>query len=436
MIDIAEIEEAEVGILSCMIQDSTTIEQICEQIEPTDFLQPEHQVAMRVLADFHRAGGNTQDVKTVVGLFRKAGILEQLGGVGGMKDWTGVFLHNLPFFLATIRDAVRVRKLSRLSADLSDMLYRNEKPSRMVDYLEQGIRRLSLSGDIKFDSLEQGIQQIIDLAHAPAKDTVESGIADIDSIIGPMTGGELIVVAARPSVGKSALAVHMALKVAQAGNPVLMVSLEMRTVDLVSRILTQQTSVTMSELKAMQIDEDSMEEIQQAKENAKSIPFYMLHARRVTVDRIKAAASLRKACGGLKLLVIDYIGLVSPRDPRKPRFEHISEVSAALKDIAIELDIPVLVLCQLNRTAEKEEPNLSHLRDSGAIEQDADLVILLHREDRNSTEVKFKIAKNRQGAIGETVLKFDPKTTSFVQKSAKDMPNYVNEFEEYDGLPF
>ena len=436
MIDVAEIEEAEVGILSCMIQDSTTVEQICEQVESADLLQPEHQVAFRVLVDFHKAGGNTQDIKTVVGLFRKAGILDQLGGVGGMKAWTDILLHNLPFFLATIRDAVRVRKLSRLNTELSNMLYRNEKPSRIVEYLEQGMRGLSLSGDIKFDSLEQGIQQIIDLAHAPTKETIQSGINDIDSIVGPMTGGELIVVAARPSVGKSALAVHMALQVAKAGNPVLMVSLEMRTVDLVSRILTQQTSVTMGELKAMQIDENSMEEIHRAKEDAKNIPFYMLHARRVTVDRIKAAASLRKACGGLRLLVVDYIGLVAPRDPRKPRFEHISEVSAALKDIAIELDIPVLVLCQLNRTAEKEEPNLSHLRDSGAIEQDADLVILLHRDDRSSTEVKFKIAKNRQGAIGDTVLKFDPKTTSFVEKSAKDMPNYESDFEEFGGMPF
>ena len=435
MIDVAQIEEAEVGILSCMLQDSTTVEQISEQVEPADMLLPEHQSAMRIVVDFHRAGGNTQDVKTVAGLFRKAGILEALGGVGGMKAWSEVLVHNLPFFLSTIRDAVRIRRISKMSTGLSDMLYRNEKPKRMVEYIEESLRGLSLQGDIAFDSLETGIQQVMDTIKSKKKETIDSGVAEIDSILGPVTGGELIVIAARPSVGKSALAVHMALQVAQAGNPVLMVSLEMRTVDLVSRILTQQTSVSMHEIRSTCVDDRGMREIEQAKADAKQIPFYMLHARRVTVDRIKAAASLRKACGGLKLLVVDYIGLVAPRDSRKPRFEHISEVSAALKDIAIELDIPVVVLCQLNRTAEKEQPNLSHLRDSGAIEQDADVVILLHREERDSTDVSLKVAKNRQGSIGETVLKFNPATTSFGSRTAKDMPNYVDEFAEYE-MPF
>ena len=435
MIDVAQIEEAEVGILSCMLQDSTTVEQISEQVEPADLLMPEHQRAMRIVIDFHRAGGNTQDVKTVAGLFRKAGILEALGGVGGMKAWSEVFVHNLPFYLSTIRDAVRIRRISKMSTGLSDMLYRNEKPKRMVEYIEESLRGLSLQGDIAFDSLETGIQQVMDTIKSKKKEAIDSGVAEIDSILGPVTGGELIVIAARPSVGKSALAVHMALQVAKAGNPVLMVSLEMRTVDLVSRILTQQTSVSMTEIRSTCVDDRGMREIEQAKADAKQIPFYMLHARKVTVDRIKAAASLRKACGGLKLLVVDYIGLVAPRDPRKPRFEHISEVSAALKDIAIELDIPVVVLCQLNRTAEKEQPNLSHLRDSGAIEQDADVVMLLHREERDSTDVSLKVAKNRQGSIGETMLKFNPATTSFGSRTAKDMPNYVDEFAEYE-MPF
>lgn len=435
MIDVAQVEEAEVGILSCMIQDSTTVEQISEQVEPADLLAEEHRIAMRVLVDFHRAGGNTQDVKTVAGLFRKAGILEQLGGVGGMKAWAEVFVHNLPFYLATIRDAVRVRRIAKLSNGLTDMLYRNEKPTKMVQYIEEGLRNLSLAGDIKFDSLYQGIDQVLQNMKGREVDEIDSGIDDLDNLTGPLTGGQMVVLAARPSVGKSALAVHMAMQVASAGHPVLMVSLEMRTADLVSRILTQHTSVTMHEMRTMTVSKEGVQKIQEVRDASRDIPFYMLHARRVTVDRIKAAASLRKACGGLKLLVVDYIGLVAPRDPRKPRFEHISEVSAALKDIAIELDIPVVVLCQLNRTAEKEEPNLSHLRDSGAIEQDADLVLLLHREDRNATDVVIKIAKNRQGATGETVLKFDPKTTSFGSTTAKDMPNYVDEFAEYE-MPF
>ena len=265
MIDVAQIEEAEVGILSCMLQDSTTVEQISEQVEPADMLLPEHQSAMRIVVDFHRAGGNTQDVKTVAGLFRKAGILEALGGVGGMKAWSEVLVHNLPFFLSTIRDAVRIRRISKMSTGLSDMLYRNEKPKRMVEYIEESLRGLSLQGDIAFDSLETGIQQVMDTIKSKKKETIDSGVAEIDSILGPVTGGELIVIAARPSVGKSALAVHMALQVAQAGNPVLMVSLEMRTVDLVSRILTQQTSVSMTEIRSTCVDDRGMREIEQAK---------------------------------------------------------------------------------------------------------------------------------------------------------------------------
>ena len=130
--------------------------------------------------------------------------------------------------------------------------------------------------------------------------------------------------------------------------------------------------------------------------------------------KIRAAARIQQATTGLALLVVDYLGLITAADRRKPRWEAITEISGELKSLALELSVPVLCLCQLNREAEKSKPNLGHLRDAGAIEQDADVVMLLHREARDSSAATIDIAKARNGATGCVDVAFDCAATRFI----------------------
>jgi replicative DNA helicase len=213
----------------------------------------------------------------------------------------------------------------------------------------------------------------------------------------------------------------------------------MKGYELAMRLLAKETGISMAELRAAAITDIDRDKVAESVESIKQVDLSLLYSRNVTVSKIRAAARLKRGMGGLSMVVVDYLGLIKANDPRRPRYEQISEASAELKDLAMELEVPVIVLCQLNREADKGQPMLSHLRDSGAIEQDADVVILLNRENKASTEATLDVAKNRQGSTGCVEVNFDPGTTTFKDKGARDMPNYEPSFSDYemaDSTPF
>ena len=255
------------------------------------------------------------------------------------------------------------------------------------------------AGAIMLEVIEQS-------KHRKPTASVKSGLADLDRCIGGFRPGQLIVLAARPSIGKSAFASQIAVHAAKETHPTLFISLEMTSQETVSRALAMETSLDMRRI----LDGDlASHEIHQAEQIAnayKAIPLLIEDRRGLNIDRLAMLIRSTAARKKLGLIIIDYIGLVAG-DRKKPRWESITEISNSLKTLAQTESIPVLALCQLNRDSEGEVPKLSHLRDSGAIEQDADCVLLLHREKRNAVETELFIAKNRNGPIGRIELEFD-----------------------------
>jgi replicative DNA helicase len=251
-----------------------------------------------------------------------------------------------------------------------------------------------------------------------------TGLAKLDEAMGAMLPGEMVVIAARPGQGKSALGVQIAMHAAERGRPGLIVSLEMRDTELVKRKLCEFAELDSRDVRSGRLSDEHRQQLHDAAQQLTDLPLRLWSPPSATLADIRAVARRAKAKGGLQLLVVDYLGLVRPgsEDRRLPRFEQVQNISAGLKSLSKELNLPVISLCQLNREADQSAPRLSHLRESGAIEQDADLVIFLHHpespahiagEQPYAQTVNVIVAKHRHGQVGKVSLLWHPRETRF-----------------------
>jgi replicative DNA helicase len=270
---------------------------------------------------------------------------------------------------------------------------------------------------------------------------VETCLTDFDARTGGLHNGELIILAARPSMGKTALAMNIAENVVLKGKaPVLFVSLEMSGIELADRLLCSVARVNGNRLRNGSISkEDRLRLVQKAGEIAVA-PLYVDDTPTRTVSEIAAVARrIRQREKRLGLIVIDYLQLIEPDNPKDPRQEQVAKIARRLKGMAREQEVPVLCLSQLNRQAEDSKdhrPRLSHLRESGAIEQDADVVMFVHREEyyhrgeeaaQYAGQAEIIIAKQRNGPIGEVELVWEKDFTRFSDKA----PDRLSEFDSY-----
>lgn len=247
--------------------------------------------------------------------------------------------------------------------------------------------------------------------------------------------GEMVVLAARPGVGKTTLAAQIALHHASQGRTVLMASLEMKDRELVSRFLVSSAGYNHQDIRTGIIDETCIQDLRRAKEEFGTPPFVVWSPGRVKAGMIHATASITKATRGLQLLIVDYIGYVTPDDATQKRNEQIGVITKALREIGQQLQVPVLALAQSNRSQDKDRPTLSSLGESADIERDADIVAFLHTEKEGATDVELIIAKNRQGSKGTVRLKFDAVATRFIDPSVdvRLNKNYETSFSEWSG---
>ena len=269
----------------------------------------------------------------------------------------------------------------------------------------------------------------------------ESGFAQFDEMTGGLHSGELIILAARPSMGKTALAMNIGEYVSITQQlPVLFVSLEMSGIELADRMLCSLARVNGHRLRNGTISSDDRERLIRKANEISQAPLFVDDSPSRTVSEIAAAARrIKRREGSLGLIVIDYLQLIEPDNSRDPRQEQVAKIARRLKGIARELEVPLLCLSQLNRQAEDSKdhrPRLSHLRESGAIEQDADVVMFVHREEyyhRGDERAQFAgqaeiiISKQRNGPIGDVELTWEADFTRFSDRA----PERHNEFDDY-----
>ncbi len=413
-------DTSELALIGAVLLDSHQMTVVSGIVDGSQFDDRDLGQWFDLLCDMHDAGQSIGDMALVRSRLKAAGLLDRIGGIAGIAKATMATeaATNAKWYAQQIRQAAIGRKLLVIGQEIVSRAGAGDSPADITAWAEAALNQCSAASDAKqaitiSEATREAIERIEAIQTQSKQMGVPTGLYPLDESIGGLYAGELAILAARPSIGKSALGAQVAMHAASKNRPVIFVSLEMTSHDLAMRQLASELGVECRELRAGEITRDQIDAAKLYADAVSSFPFHIWSTRSATVQKIRACAKVQKATGGLSLLVVDYLGLVHAADRRKPRWEQVSEVSGDLKSLALELEIPVLALCQLNREAEKAAPRLDHLRDAGAIEQDADVVMLLHREDRNATVATLDVAKARNGVTGPLTLGFDPARVQF-----------------------
>lgn len=412
------IPESERGLLAAAIVDPSQLARVADIVAPADFADPDLGRLFEALQQMHDAGLPIGDALVLVPELKRLQIPESVrtpAFLGRLVVDGGAHSPHAVFYAQQVRRAATLRRLQALGQTLavraSDA---GADPADITAWLDAQLSGLGhhipdpprLVDDLAAELLTQ-------LREPHHGGGILTGLPSHDLAAGGWMRGELIVLAARPGVGKTSLAMQIAWHNVNEGRPVLFVSLEMTGRELVARILCGLAGVDSRRLRSAALDSANLKKMQQAAVQVGGLPLRVWSPPMATAARIRGVAKQAAATDGLDLLVVDYIGLVRPADSRRPRHEQIGEVSASLKALAKELSCPVLALCQLNREADGYEPRLSHLRDSGSIEQDADIVLFVHRDDTDKSAARLIVAKHRHGDTGSIPLIWDAARTRY-----------------------
>ena len=269
---------------------------------------------------------------------------------------------------------------------------------------------------------------------------VPTGFKKLDNVLSGLQKSNLVILAARPSLGKTSLALNIALNAAKQNVPVGVFSLEMSNEELVDRLIATEARVDLWKLRTGNLSMDGefndFSRISDAMGSLSSAPIFFEDSSNLNIMQMRTMARRLQAEHGLGLIVVDYLQLIQPRNPSDSPVQSITEISRALKGLAKELNVPVLALSQLNRAVEQRTariPKLSDLRDSGSIEQDADIVMFIYREDRDrenserKNEADIIIAKHRSGPLGTAALYFDQERATFENLSQDERDEALND---------
>jgi len=455
--------EAEQAVLGSLLIDPHMCDEVATILRPEDFYADAHARLFRHLLEMHESG-STIDVTLLVERLRRAGELEAVGGTAYLAEVAAAvpYAAHAVYYANIVRDKATLRMLIHASGEiLRDAYDPSIDPAQMVSEAEQKIfavhdaRSRDQVTNIH-DLLVEAFDRIDARLERGEGQGIPTGFHDLDNLTGGLHESELVILAARPSMGKTALATNIAEYVAtEAGVPTLFVSLEMARLELAQRMLCSQGKIDASKFRSGFLSGEDRQKLVEASARLGKAALFVDDTPSRTVTEIAACARRLKRRENLGLIVVDYLQLIQPDNPKDPRQEQVARMTRRLKALARELKIPILCLAQLNRqpeaTRESHRPRLSHLRESGAIEQDADVVLFIHREEYyhpDNEEEKGKaeviVAKQRNGPTGTVKLAWLSRYTrfenlaerSFAEFEAFEPPQDFPPGEEDDGAPF
>ena len=441
--------EAEMGVLGSILLLPEVCDDIASMLRADDFYDDANRCLYQHIRDMYDSGEKI-DSTLIVSRLRTANEYDKVGGLAylGKLSLAVPNAAHAAYYAQIVNEKATFRKLIEASTEiLRDAYDQNIESRELVAQAEQKVFAIMEGrATAHAASINDILHQSIDRMEARAAGTYldggcETGFADFDTMTGRLHNGELIILAARPSMGKTALAMNISENVAlQNQQPALFVSLEMSGIELADRMLCSLSRVSGHKLRSGTLGhEDQARLIQKANEISKS-PLFVDDSPSRTVSEIAAAARrIQRRLGGLSLIVVDYLQLIEPDNSRDPRQEQVAKIARRLKGLAREMKVPLLCLSQLNRQAEEgkdHRPRLSHLRESGAIEQDADVVMFVHREEyyhrgeekaQYAGQAEIIIAKQRNGPVGEIPLTWEGEFTRFLDRA----PDRHSEFDDY-----
>jgi replicative DNA helicase len=440
--------QAEIGVLGSIVLLPDVLDDVVMIVRPDDFYDDAHRRLFAHMCALHEANKKI-DLTLLMDRLKTAGDFEAVGGSAYLSKIVNAVSNaaHAVYYAEIVREKSTYRSLILAATEiLKDAYDEAQEGPQLLGQAEQKIFSIL---DSRSDSSVQSIKDVLHVAmdrldarmkgehHASG---VDYGFSDLDARTGGLHNSELVILAARPSMGKTALAMNVAEDVALRQNvPTLFVSLEMSSLELADRLLCSVARVNGHRLRNGTISQADRLRLVEKSATLSQTPLFVDDAPSRTVTEIAAAARrIKRRHGALGLIVVDYLQLIEPDNPRDPRQEQVAKIARRLKGLAREVQVPVMCLAQLNRQTEvsKENiPRLSHLRESGAIEQDADVVLFVHREEyyhRGDEQQKYAgqaqiiIAKQRNGPVGEVNLVWHKEFTRFETPTPE-------RFQEFDG---
>jgi replicative DNA helicase len=423
--------DAEKSLLGALLLDKDIIVRVSDVVRPEDFYDDRHGQVYAAILELYE-DRQPVDLVTVTDKLANKGRLEQVGGatkLSALTASTPSAAHAVQY-AEIIANKATLRRLISASSTIGELALAGDmKLDDALDKAEQtlfGVSRkhLKTSFTLVKDVLNETFERIDNLHENRGQlRGVPTGFHDLDNMLAGLQGADLVIIAARPSMGKTSLALNMALTAARDSHfAVGIFSLEMSKEQLIDRLLSTQSGIDAWKLRTGNLAADDFEKLSEAMGKLADAPIYIDDTAFMTVMEIRTKARRLKTEKGLDMLIIDHIQLMEGSRSYEGRVQEISEISRSLKALAKELDIPVIAVSQLSRAVEQRPrkiPQLSDLRESGSIEQDADVVLFVYREEYYEPDTERKniadiyIAKHRNGPTGKVELYFDANRMTF-----------------------
>ena len=427
--------EAEQAVIGSLLIDKNAIFKVADVLAARDFYSPGHEKIYEAIIELYEKH-QPIDILTLTNYLKEKDLLKDVGGSGYLAELTNqvTTASHVSHYVDIVKEKKIKRDLIRASAEITEQVFDlGEGIEDLLDDVEQKILSISQK------SLPQNFMHVKEeLKHA--YDRIEklhqgggrirgvpTGFPELDNILSGFQKSDLIILGARPSLGKTSLALDMARHAAMEGKVTVGIfSIEMSREQVIDRIIAAESRVPLWKILTGRISDDvEFQMIQGALDRLSGVPIFIDDSPALNIMQMRSMARRLQIEHGLGLLVVDYLQLIRPRTNSDNMVAQVTEISRSLKALARELKVPVLALSQLSRAVDQRDnkvPRLSDLRESGSIEQDADVVMFIYRKDRDFLETppeeqniaQINIAKHRNGALGSVNLRFDPERVSFV----------------------
>ncbi len=435
--------QAEMGVLGSIVLLPRMFAEVDPILKPEDFYDEGHGRIFRAMKAI-LGSGRPLDPTLLIAELRAAGDYDAVGGSAYLSKVINAVPNaaHCVYYAEIVASKASIRQVIVECTELLTTAYDGQvEAAELMARADESIAKLT--------SRSSSLAHIVTIADAADEliksleneDVVNSvnramfGIPTVDEALGPIMPGETCIVAARPSMGKTAFAQGVLRHSALRDRAALLVSLEMTAGEIAGRELSRGTDIDSRIIRRGDVSDREIARLRQAQQGMVGVPFYTWAPASATLQQIRSTVLQAVHKLKVKVVAVDYIGLTSQPDKSKDsRRDHLAEVSRGLKRLAKECGIPIFVLCQLNREAEGERPNKAMLRECGAIEEDADCILFLHQESKDATDRRLLIVdKFRGGGKGDLELKWDGPRTEFSDLQASDNPNYDAALASYSG---
>ena len=417
--------------LACMILDNDLIPLSVDVLEAGYFTEPRHQILYEAIHSLYEDTGAVDEIS----LYHWLGKRDELGKMGGATYLSGMSndlpgLENFERYADSLHEEAVRRNLTAQAAEIVKAARNTKRDAREI-LAEQQERMSLLQGERDAEGLRHVEEAMDDSAEALSKppgttDGIKTGFASLDRVLQGWAPGQLIYLAARPGMGKSALGIQFGLSASKRGMHAAVFSLEMTRRELGNRMLSSETSILHDRIRGNYLHDNERERCQDAVKGLSEAPLWIDDSADMTVAQMHARALRLKRDKGLDLLIIDYIQLINPGQRFGSENETVTAISRSLKVMAKRLECPVIALSQLSRNVEHrsdKRPALSDLRASGSLEQDADVVLFIYRPayyGESSEESELIVAKQRAGKCGTIGLHFNGPCMRFTESAKRE----------------